>query len=263
MSCSHCQTSQFVRDDSENGCCVCTNCGLVCISTYFDERPSFDKASDTFNFPVTSDPFSLNCVKLKSQSNIAFFSQQDSQQLKRMKFNSRFNSIFTNLQLHDSLKSKSLALYLDFEKQHNFKGRNLDHVIPAFIYIAAKHLNYSLDVHIFGKHLQHDIMKSVNFISDSLHIHPHIVKPSSSFIDHDIESYIISFSSLINIDRTISWQIVKSIHLVQFIMRKKEVLAIALIVHFLNDLTLIKSLSTLTGFNTNAIKAALVDIQNS
>ena len=179
-----------------------------------------------------------------------------------MKFSGRFNSIFNRFQLHESLKTKSLAMYLDFEKLHNFKGRNLDHIVPAFIYIASKDINYSLDIHIFGKHLQHDIMKSVTFIQDTLLLHKPIQLPNYIFTDSDIESFILSFSKLIHIDRKISWQIIKSVHLVQFIMRKKEILAIALIVHFFNNLDLIKPLSTATGFNINAIKAALRDFHH-
>jgi len=260
MYCSHCKTSQFVRDDPTNGCYVCTSCGLVVVSTYFDESPTFDKANDSFSNSVVSDPFSLNCTKLKRQSNISFFSQQDPNQLKRMKFSGRFNSIFNSFQLHDSLKTKSLAMYLDFEKYHNFKGRNLNHIVPAFIYIASKDIHYSLDVLIFGQHLQHDIMKSVTFIQDTLLLHKPVQPPNDIFTDSDIESFILSYSKFINVNRSISWQIIKSIHLVQFIMRKKEILAIALIVHFFNDTNLIKPLSSATGFNINAIKAALQDL---
>ena len=260
MDCSHCNTSSYVRDDPANGCCVCTNCGLIVVATYFNEGPTYDKATESFSNSVVDDMFSLNCAKFKRQSNVSFFSQQDSRQLKRMKFSSRFNSLFRSLQLHDSLKTKSLDMYLNFEKNHTFKGRNLDHIIPAFIYIVAKDINYSLDIHIFGKHLQHDIMKSVNFILDTLHILQPIIHPSSSFTDNDIESYILSFSKLVGINRKISWQIIKTIHLVEFIMRKKEILAIALIIHFFNDFNLLKPLSKATGFNSAAIKSAILDI---
>ena len=262
-SCTQCNTSLFIIDDRENGCYVCTNCGMVPVTTYFDENPSFDQSIQAYSHSVVNDQFSLNCAKLKRQSNISFFSQQDSQQLKRMKFSSRFNSIFNNLQLHDSLKTSSLAMYLDFEKQHTFKGRNLDHIIPAFIYIAAKNINYSIDVFIFGQHLQHDIMKSVTFISDTLHLHQSVQKPSIlPFSDKDIEAFILSYSKLVNINRKISWKIIKNIHLVEFIMRKKEVLAIALIVHFMNNKLLIKQLSSLTGFSINSIHLALQNINN-
>ena len=63
--------------------------GFIVYKLLFNEEPVFDKAINAFSNSVISDEFSLNCSKLKRQSNVSFFSQQDSRQLKRMKFSKK------------------------------------------------------------------------------------------------------------------------------------------------------------------------------
>ena len=149
MICENCQTSIYIIDDYGGGCTLCTNCGLVASSFLCLDESVYDKASEKMSHSLTNEldtQFQLQTSKFKTQSNVSFFASQDPHTLKLMIFNKKFEQIFQATQLHDLIGTESKLLYLEFEKKYSFKGRNIDFVICAFIFIAAKKNNYAINM---------------------------------------------------------------------------------------------------------------------
>jgi transcription initiation factor TFIIIB Brf1 subunit/transcription initiation factor TFIIB len=262
--CDHCKTDEYLVQDIGGGCEVCTECGLVAIDYIISDEAVFDKAINTMSNSMTTEldtMFSLPTAKIHDTSNITFFVTQDQHKLKLMKFNSKFNELFEQLQLHESIRIDAKYMYLEFEKNHSFKGQNIEIVICAFIYMSAKKNNYAVNVKmLFDSDFETDIMNTVNVIEEKLNIVKKIV--IEDFHDKDIESFICKFSKLINLSRKMTRDVIKMIPQAEFIMRKKEIIAVALIIKYKNNNKLIKVFSKEFCISDLAIKSALRELNN-
>jgi len=225
-------------DDHGQGCYVCTECGLVASGLFIADEAFFDKS-------------------IESMSHTEVFENNT----KLLKFKNSFDLIFDKLGLHDCIKNYAQDLYVMFEKDHTFKGRNINLIICAFIYIAGKANNYAINAHIFGKEYEKDVMQNVKFIENTLKIKTEVKEPEKTFTDKDIEAFICKYITLIpEANKKMKFDIIKLIPLTEFVMRKKEVTAIALIIYYKKDKRLLKTLSQGSGISELAIKSALRDI---
>lgn len=263
MSCSRCNTSTYLLDDFTNGCIVCTNCGNVVNNVLCIDEAFYDKAADCMSHSLTNEldsKFQLSTAKLKSQSNVSFFSHQDAHTLKLVHFKKRFDCIFQATQLHESISTEARLMYLDFESKYSLKGRNLDIVICAFIFMACQKKQYAMNIKIFGEEFITDIMKCVKFIEESTNVIKIVEAPSTVFHDDQIEAFIRKYAKFVNINRKFTQEIVKLIPKAEFIMRKKEIIAVALIAYYKKDKTIVKALSKECCISELAIKTALREI---
>jgi len=263
MICERCNTDRFLLDDYSNGYSVCTGCGLVASEYLYSEEAFFDKSIERMSHSMTNElesQFQLSTSKMKNQSNISFFSTQDPHTLKLMNFNKKFKHIFEACQLHESIAVESKHMYLDFEKNHSLKGRNMELMICAFIFMVCQKNNYAMNIKLFGEEYITDIMKCVKFIEESNNIVQVIEEPTEVFHDNQIESFIRKYSKIVDINRKMTQDIIKLIPKAEFIMRKKEIIAIALIVFYKNNKSIIKILSKECCVSELAIKSALREI---
>ena len=266
MMCEKCNTDKYILDDVSNGCCVCTECGLVATSHLCSEEAFFDKSTERMSHSVSNgldSHFQLDTLKMNNVNNITFFSTQDQHKLKMMNFNQKFERVFQATQLHESVGSDAKYLYIDFEKKHSFKGRNIEFVICAFIFIAAKMKNHAINVSLFGREYETDIMKCVKFIEEKRKDVIVIKKPieCQKFHDKDIESFIRKYCKLVDINKKMTQDIIKTIHKAEFIMRKKEIIAIALIVSYKKKCKYVmKKLAKESCVSELAIKSSLREL---
>jgi transcription initiation factor TFIIIB Brf1 subunit/transcription initiation factor TFIIB len=266
MSCKHCLTDIYIIDDYSNGCVLCTNCGLVDSSFLCLDEAVFDKSTEHMSHSITSEldaQFQLSTAKMKTQSNVSFFSCQDPHTLKLMNFNRRFERIFQATQLHESVSTDAKLMYLDFEKKQSLKGRNLDFMICAFIFIVCQKKDYAMNIKLFGEEFTTDIMKCVKFIEEKNKVVNIVKEKEKVFHDNAIESFIRKYSKIVNINRKMTQEIVKLIPKAEFVMRKKEIIAIALIIYFQKNNKLIKLLAKECCISDLAIKSALRDLNNN
>ena len=177
-----------------------------------------------------------------------------------MNFKKRFEIIFQATQLHDSIGTDSKLLYLDFEKKYSFKGHNLDFIICAFIFIACKNKNYAMNIKLFGEEKITSIMNCVKFIEESMNIIHVIEAPPEIFHDAQIEAFIRKYSKIVDINRKITQDIIKLIPKAEFIMRKKEIVALALIAYYKKNKTIVKILAKECCVSELAIKSALREL---
>lgn len=263
MSCQRCKTDRFLLDDYTNGCSVCTNCGLISNEYLLIEDAVFDKSTDCMSHSMTNEldtQFQLPMAKIKHQSNVSFFSSQDPHTLKLMNFNKKFKQIFDACQLHESIETEAKLLYLEFEKKHSMKGRSLDFMICAFIFISCQKKNYAMNMKLFGEEYTTDIMNCVKFIEENTKAVNVIEAPSDIFHDAHIEAFIRKYSRIVGINRRMTQEIVKLIPKAEFIMRKKEIIAIALIAYYKKNKTVVKTLSKEFCVSELAIKAAIREL---
>ena len=263
MHCKKCQTEHFLLDDYENGCTVCTNCGLIASECLLVEEAVFDKSTEHMSHSMTNhleSQFQLPTAKMAHQSNVSFFSTQDPHTLKLIHFNKRFRQIFDACQLHESIETESKFLYLDFEKKNSMKGRNMEIMICAFIYIVCQKQNYAMNIKLFGDDYTTEIMKCVRFIEERTQVIKIVEEPPKVFHDNQIEAFIRKYSRIVGINRKMTQDIVKMIPKAEFIMRKKEIIAIALIAYYKKNKSFVKTLSKEFCISELAIKAALRDL---
>jgi len=263
MSCQRCNTNIYLLDDFTNGCSVCSNCGNVVNNSLCLDEATYDKSTECMSHSMTNhleSQFQLPTAKMKHQSNVSFFSSQDPHTLKLMNFNKKFKQIFNACQLHESIETEAKLLYLDFEKKESMKGRNMDFMVCAFIYIVCQKKNYAMNIKLFGEEFITDIMSCVKFIEESSNIVHVIEAPSDVFHDAQIEAFIRKYSIIIGINRRMIQEIVKLIPKAEFIMRKKEIIAIALIAYYKKNKPIIKTLSKEFCVSELAIKSALREI---
>lgn len=263
MYCQNCNTERFVLDDYTNGCSVCTNCGLIANEYLLLDEAIFDKSTDCMSHSSVNQletQFQLPTAKMKHQSNVSFFSSQDPHTLKLMNFNKKFKQIFDACQLHESIETEAKLLYLEFEKKESMKGRNIDFMICAFIFIVCQKKNYAMNIKLFGEEFTTDIMNCVKFIEESRKIINVIEAPTDVFHDPQVEAFIRKYSRIVGINRKMTQDIVRLIPKAEFIMRKKEIIAIALIAYYKKNKTMVKTLSKEFCVSELAIKSALREL---
>ena len=263
MICERCNTGRYLLDDYTNGCSVCTECGMVANEHLCSEEAFFDKATERMSHSMSNElesKFQLPTAKLKNQSNVSFFSSQDSHTLKLMNFNKKFKCIFEACQLHDSIETEAKYMYLDFETKHSMKRRNMDIMICAFIFIACQKKNYAMNIKLFGEEHSTDIMKCVKFIEEISQTIKIVEEPSTVFHDDQIEAFIRKYSKIVGINRRMTQDIIKLIPKAEFIMRKKEIIAIALIAYYKKNNFVVKTLSKECCISELAIKSALREL---
>ena len=267
MTCEQCKTDRFIKMDYSGGCYVCTECGLIANDHLISDEAYFDNSTESMSHTVRSQPiddlFGLPTMKPKFTDNVTFFCTQDQHQLKLMKFNTIFTRVFQESCLNEVIGIEAKYMYLEFEKVHNFKGRKMELCVCAFIFIAAKKKNYAMNVKIFGKELETDIMKCVKFIEENTNnVVKKIEDPDTSrvFQDKDIEAFVRKYSRVADITRKMTQEVVNMIYKAEFIMRSKEIVAIALLVHYTKNNRLIKVLSREYCVSELAVKSALREI---
>lgn len=263
MICERCQVQTHIIDDPANGCYVCTECGLVTSDQYMEDDAWFDKGSERISHEECT-PFQIPTHKPKSVSNKMFFSMQDPHQIKLVHFNKRFNAIAEHFpDFPDVILNEAKCMYLSLEKNTSLKGRNLDYIICAFIYLSAQRNNRALELNIFGKEYVNEILKSVQFVQEKLNITSMVLDPDSGvYQDKEIESYIFQFcNGFPELNRRIRCDILKLIPKTQYIMRKKSAIAAGLIVYHLSDMSLIKTLSSRHCLSDTTIRAVIKDLK--
>lgn len=259
MNCERCLTHKYLREDELNGYTVCTNCGLVLNEHMISDEATWDKSNECMSHSFC-DEFSLPTQKVKGKSYLSFFTTQDPHTLKLMAFNKKFNRMFEYLEINESLREEARNKYLECERKMTFKGRNMEYVIGAFIYIAAKKTNFPIDVKTLGDEIE--VMKCVKFIEqggDQVNIE----KPKEVYEDKDIVAYIRKYGGCVGLNRKVVQDIIKLIPKAQYLMRKKEVIAASLIIYHLNDKCLLSKLVKTSGISPNAIKSTLQELSNT
>ena len=146
---------------------------------------------------------------------------------------------------------------------HSMKGRNLDFIICALIYISGTKHNNALDIKIFGKEYEKDIRGYIKFIEELMNDKTIIKDPEKEvYKDVLLDSYVTKYSkSVYGLNRRLIADIRKLIPMTQFIMRKKEIVAVALIVYYKNDTSLIKKLSKEYCLSDISIRSAIRELK--
>ena len=267
MICERCNTDKYLVIDNTGGCHVCTECGLVANCILISEEATFDKSTESMSHDVAAQPieslFQLPTMKNKRTHDVAFFSTQDPHKLKLVKFNALFNRIFDGTCLNEVIGIEAKFMYLEFEKVRNLKGQKIELCVCAFIFLAAKKMNYAMNIKIFDKEFETDIMKCVKFIEENTNkVINKIDDPSTSrvFQDKDIEAFVRKYSRVADITRKMTQEVVNMIYKAEFIMRSKEIIAIALLVYYTKNNRLIKVLSKEYCVSELAVKSALREI---
>jgi transcription initiation factor TFIIB len=263
MLCEQCKVPTHIIDDPSNGCYVCTECGLVVSEVYTEDESWFDKSLGQMSHESKS-PFQIATQKFRGTSYTTFFSTQDNHQIKLVHFNKRFQLIAQSFSdMSESVLEGARTLYLSIEGKTSMKGRNLDYIICALIIISAKQHSRVIDTSVFDKEHETEIIKSIAFTEEALGVKQVICNPEETvFADAEIESHIVQFCSHYpQIGRRARRDIIKLIPKTEFIMRKKNAVAAALIIHHLRDRSMIKDLSMRFSLSDTTIRSALKDLK--
>ena len=118
-----------------------------------------------------------------------------------------------------------------------------------------------MNIKLFGEEYITDIMKCVKFIEESNNCVELIVEQKNAFHDNQIEAFIRKFSKILNFNRKMTQDIIKLIPKAEFIMRKKDVVAVALILFYKNEKVILKVLSKECCISELAIKSAIRELQ--
>lgn len=263
MICERCNVATFIVDDPSNGCHVCTECGLVVSGIYTEDEAWFDKNTEHMSHEYTN-PFQLAMQKSHNVSYKMFFCMQDTHQMKLVNFHKRFQEVSHSFQdLPESIFEDAKTLYLSIEGKTNMKGRNLDLIICALIFVSAKKNRMAINTCIFGREYEYEIIKNIQFVEDALHIKHDISNPEeTTYYDKEIESYIVQYCTHFpEIKRRTRCDILKLIPKTECIMRKKNAIAAALIVYHLGDTSIIKALAQKFTLSDATIRAVLNDLK--
>lgn len=261
MSCERCLVSTYIVADPQNGGYVCTECGLVASGQYMEDYVCFDHSTGRASHEYIS-PFQLNAQKDSRISNSMFYSMQDPHQMKLVNFNTRFTAIADEIfsDFPDALLDHAKSLYLLIEDHTSMKGRNLDLIICSLIYISAKSHNRAMNLNMLGRGNEKDLLKCVRFLEEALNV-KHCVS-NSEYSDREIESYIMQYCETFHdMPRRTRCDIIKLIPKTEFIMRKKNSIAAALIIYHMKDNSLIKTLSTRFCLSDTTIRSVLRELK--
>ena len=258
MNCENCETERYIYEDQENGCLVCTNCGLVANGVLISDEAVWDKSTESMTNSYC-DKFSLPMQKMKGMSYTSYFINQDQHTLKLMNFNKKLNEIFNRFKINESLRTDVQNLYVDCESKVSFKGRNMEVIICSFVYIVAKRRNYPIDVRVFGN--ESEVMKSVKFIKEDIYKENELIEEVGEvYYDADIEAYNRKYANCLQIERKVIQSILKLIPKAQYLMRKKEIIAASLIVVYYNDNKMISKIANEMKLAAGAIKSTIEEL---
>jgi transcription initiation factor TFIIIB Brf1 subunit/transcription initiation factor TFIIB len=261
MLCDKCKTDIYIIEDYSNGCNVCTECGLIASECIVSDQAFFDKSIDRMSHSV-SKPSKFTGIR-----NSLHYETQDKHEMKLIIFNKKFHIIFDSLNLHESVGTNAKFMYNEIEKNNNLKGKNEEIVICALIYMSAINNKYAIDIPtLFVEEAEEEIRKMVKFIEEKIGIKEIFEEPVEElrFFDEELRTYICKFCKFANISNEMTYDIIKMIPKTEYIMRKKKIVAIALIVYTKNnDKILLKKLSKEYHVSDLAVKSAIRDIENN
>jgi transcription initiation factor TFIIIB Brf1 subunit/transcription initiation factor TFIIB len=262
--CKQCKTDQYTIEDTANGNYVCTACGLVDSGTVFVSTPAFDGEMNTWSNYETHNVFSLNTQKPNQVKNVTFYTTQNQRDLKLLKFNKRFNECFHSLQLPEPVGECAKDLYLIYERKHSCKGRSMDCMVYAFIQLAAEKKSYGLNLEKYlGSCQARKVNRYAKMIQGFTQTQTQTpCQVEARFKDEEIESFVCQYATKIGMSRQEKYQVIKHITKAEFILRKKETIAIALLVKFKDgDKSILKILSAHTGIKEQSIELVMKELK--
>lgn len=238
MNCENCKTDIFIIHDTVNGTYVCRECGLVVSEFSIVDEATFDKATNNWTHELPEFILS-GCYGIGEY------------------FHKKLQELLPPLQLPDCIEHDVMLFHDEFLKKYSMQGRSTENMIYAYIVIASKNRKSIINFVVNA-----DIMECIKFLNSTgiLPQSPEENPMIDENTDPQMEGHIKRFTYALNMKKEDISAIIKMIPMTKLVMRKKEIIAIGLIVIYTKKNKLVKELSKKYGLTESSIKAAMKDI---